>query len=169
MKRTTVSILVFACLALVLVVIGTFIHVPTANADLGNSTVIVRCTKSDYWIAPNATSDLTCYPASGSGFVNVPSSHYLFITDFSVIPFNGTVVGAWGFNLMVPGSYINPLTWFTWSTSGTYVQHFITPVVVIKAGEKATVQNFGSSPNDIGVMLYGVLTTNENYLPLIAR
>lgn len=168
MKRSIVLI----CVAVSLVVLGIVasqIAVSSARADLGNTGMLVRCTKPDYWIAPNAESDLVCYAADGTSFTTVPSAHYVLFTDMVIAPFSGTTTGAWGVNLTVPGSTINVLTWFTWSASGTYTQHFTTPFLVLRAGEKVAAQNFGSSPTNIAVQLYGLLTTNATYLPLINK
>jgi hypothetical protein len=170
MKRSIVSIVVLACLVLVLALVASFNAVSSAKAQIGNTGVVVRCTTvPDYWIAPNAQSDITCFSVDGTSFVTVPAAHYLFVSDVLVAPYSGSATGTWGVNLTVPNSISSPITWFTWSTSGTYLQHFTTPFIVAKDGQKLVAQNYPGSPTNISVLLYGVLTTNANYLPLIAR
>jgi hypothetical protein len=167
MKRSIVSIVVLACLVLMLALAASFNAVSSAKAQIGNTGVIVHCSFTpDWWIAPNAQSDMTCFSVDGTGFVTVPAAHYLFVTDVLVAPYSGSATGTWGVNLKVSN---NLAAWFTWSTSGTYLQHFTTPFIVAKEGQKLAAQNFVNSPTDIAVILYGVLTTNANYLPLITK
>ena len=90
MKRSIISIVIFISVLLVLVFVTSFNPESSANAQVGNTGLIVRCVLlPDTYIAPNAQSELNCFAIDGTHFASVPDAHYLFVTDVSVAPFSG--------------------------------------------------------------------------------
>ncbi len=87
MKRTTVSLVMLACLVMASLIIAGFTAVSSANAQLGNTGVPVSCFGS---ANPSNFADLSCTAADGTPFGTggtVPSGHYLLVTDVQVMPF----------------------------------------------------------------------------------
>lgn len=173
MKRTSLTIVVLACLVVVLVTIATLTTVSSANA-FGTTGVPVRCR---FWNStPGVPQDLQCTAADGTAFgsggVTVPTGYYLLVTDFVIVPL-GPATGYWETAIWeVDGStYISPPIDLATSTKTNVSEHFTTPYLVIPQGHNLRVLTSTNSSVGTGVHVYvsGLLTTSYNYLPLIAR
>lgn len=167
MKRSTVTIAVLISLLLVLLA-AAFATVSTANAQLGNTGVPVHC-DSGGTVAAGATVDLYCYRPDESSFTTVPSNYYLLVTDMIAVQTAGSVA-RWQFSLCkeTPSSVAFCL-WSTTDRRGDFGQHYNSPPIVLSSGQKLHSVNQSDSGGEITIIVTGILTTNYDYLPIVAR
>ncbi len=144
MKRSTMSIVLLACLVVVLLIVTAFTAVSSANAQLGNSGVPVGCWNS---ISSGAQGNLSCNAADGITFTDVPTGHYLLVTDVLVEPSGSLDPGGWAVGLANSGSTGpdgNYLA-FRAQTLVSLGEHFTTPYLVLYQG-----QHLRASPTGLG-------------------
>jgi hypothetical protein len=141
-----------------------------AHADLGNTGIPVRCkvTLSPFVAATNAP--FSCFVADGTSFSAVPASHYLLVTDVEMSRYNSDAGQMWAgvrvFKDNCTGSYVDELGYrgegFT-----NYSSHYVTPYLVLAAGDCLAGYRYGPVGNDFKVS--GLLTTSVSYLPMLSR
>jgi hypothetical protein len=167
MKRTT-SLLILACLLVVLLAIGGFATVSTANAQLGNNGVPVRCYNA---ITSGQQLNLLCRAADGTTFTNVPTGHYLLVTDVRIDPVGIPDPTGWvvrlanGVSSGPDGNYL----YFRGPTIVSVGEHFTTPYLLLSQGEHLQASPTGLPGGGTDVYVSGLLTTNYFYAPLIAK
>ncbi len=167
MKRTTLSLVVLACLVVVLLIVTAFTAASSANAQLGNTGVPVRCSAG---VTTTSPTDLTCRSADGQTFTSVPAGYYLMVTDVVLTPV-GTPGPSW-MNLaqIVSGSPAEAQLDFTTDTVSSFGGHFTVPYFVLPANRLLRAYGI-MMPGGGGVNVYvsGLLTTNVYFLPLVSR
>ena len=135
-----------------------------AQAQLGNSGVPVNCSAGV--IASPAI--FTCKVADGTVFVNnrVPAGYYFHVTDVIIAPSTTAdtqaVVEAEDANDSAAGSLV-----LQTSSFGTQGQHFTSPALVLPTQYRLRALSF-NGPGFIAEV-YGLLTKNVTYVPLIVR
>lgn len=166
MKRTTLSLVMLACLVVVLLVVTAFTAVSTASAQLGNTGVPVRCSGTASTTNP---SSLLCKSADGLTFTNVPASHYLMVTDVVAAPSSASGT-YWAYIMHMVDSVSPPdgSLEFRSSTSDTFGWHFAAPYLVLSPGRYLGVMITASSGN-VNFYVSGLLTTSVSFLPLVTR
>lgn len=169
MKRTTISVVLFACLVVVLLVINAFTAVSSANAQLGNTGVPVRCDISDF-IANGSSTDMNCVAADGTSFTNVPTGHYLMVTDVTMVPIYYATSGRFlGRIVWKNGNLDVKPVWLVTLGAETISEHFTVPYLVLPAGHHLEAANFPTSASYATFYVSGLLTTNYNYIPMVVR
>ncbi len=167
MKRSAVSIIVLASLVLVLLLVTAFTAVSSANAQLGNTGVPARC-GSGY--SPTGTGDMYCNAADGTNFYNVPSNHYLLVTDVVIIPWDGPTAGLWrGWLTSKMGTSNLLTTYFEAVTADSRGDHYTVPVMWLPSGAHLEGTLRDGSSGYAYLYVYGLLTTNYTYVPLMSR
>ena len=171
MKRTTVSIIVLACLVLALLIVTAFTAVSSASAQLGNTGVPVWCDGGI--LNPNTSSDFYCKAADGTLFGGtsiVPAGHYFLITDIVIQPGGGTPTGEWRVALFIKSGQFSK-GWLSFINQGrtNFGEHFSTPYLVLSQGYHLQVNSEYSSSGWAEVYISGLLTTNVYYMPLMSR
>ncbi len=180
MKRTMLSLVVLAGLAVALLIGTAFMVVPSANAQMGNAGVPVRCTHANALTSTingsGTEQTLTCYRPDGSSFTTVPANNYLLVTDVVIHEENGSNVGAsWLGSLEVKrgGAVAYNMPFWIEATPfyKTYSQHFTTPYFVLKADDSLNARDMVTTTYFLSMRFYisGILTTNYSYLPLTLR
>ncbi len=168
MKRTALSLVMLACLVMASLIIAAFTTVSSANAQLGNTGVPVSCGGQ---VSADATSYLTCTAADGTPFgtdVTVPSGHYLLVTDVQITPM-GPATGDWEVFLDRYSTDMTAQILYATQTRASFAEHYTTPYLVARPGERLRVRNIVSSSGGVLVYVSGLLTTNVSYMPLITR
>ncbi len=172
MKRASVTIVVLACLVVVLSIVSAFTAVSSAKAALGTTGVPVSC--SQYVPANTSTAvNLSCYAADGTAFgnnhVTVPAGHYLLVTDVVVSPY-GPTSGDWIVGLLrMQGTTSFDSIGFDTLTRATFSEHFLTPFFVVSQDQSLGAVSGSSNSGAVSIIVTGLLTTNVTYVPLAAR
>lgn len=171
MKRTTLSIVVLTCLVVVLLIVTAFTAATSASAQLGNTGVPVRCSAGGNVSTANT---LTCSAADGTvfggGSTAVPTGRYLLVTDVQIEP-TGPATGTWVISLSrmsSTGTEID-ISAFTRHSPETYAMHYSSPIFVLSQGQYLRMINYWGNTSFTTVEVFGLLTTNYTYTPMIAR
>lgn len=167
-KRATMSFVLLACLVVGLLIVTAFTAASSANAQLGNTGVPVRCRGE---LSSGNSDNLSCKAADGTTFTNVPTDHYLLVTDVLVDP-GGPPDTPWVATLLNSAT-----TWleadgdlsFSAPNLVTVGEHFTTPYLVLHGGQYLHWSITGLPGGGAGIFVSGLLTTNYSYAPLIAR
>ncbi len=168
MKRSTLSVVLLACLVVALLIVTAFTAVSAASAQLGNTGVPVRCWTS---ITPGNAGKLQCAMPDGQVFTNVPAGHYLMVTDVVVTPI-GSSATSWAElaqKRAADDKSEAELPFFS-ETVSTLGMHFSVPCFVLPA-DRYLYAEANMVPGGGGIDYYvsGLLTTNVNWMPLVAR
>ncbi len=169
MKRSTLSLVLLACLIVALLIVTAFALVSSASAQIGNTGVPMICESPS--LSSGTSARMSCVGADGSYFgpgdTTVPAGHYLFVTDYLV--HNGTSAGLYFAEVC---SMQGTTPWRCVPTDGNPdyppSKHFTMPMLWAKSGEYLEAHN-GGSPASMTIRVYGLLTTSVNYLPLLSR
>jgi hypothetical protein len=161
LSRSTLE-LIGAGLLLVLIAISFW---TPAQAQLGNSGVPVHCNAIVLSMTPQT---LSCSAADGTAFVNnrVPAGYYLMVTDVIIVPSSSADVIADIEADDASNAYASDVAVQT-NSFASQGQHFTTPALVLPAQYrlKATSLNGGG----FLAQVFGLLTRNLTYMPLIVR
>lgn len=171
MKRTAMTIVALASLVVVVLIVTTFTTVSTANAQLGNAGVPVRCMGS---ANVGSLSTLTCRAADGTlfgGGTAVPAGHYLMVTDVRMSPGSGGPSGSWIADLIqtFPGGTTGDSSYFRAYSLAVVDEHYNSPILVLSQGQYLQMFTTLSSTGRVDFEVFGLLTTSYNYLPMITR
>ncbi len=166
MKRTTLTIVVLACLVVLLLLVTAFTAVSTASAQLGNTGIPVLCATG---ITPGNFVNPICQAADGTSFTTVPTGHYFLVTDVILRPY-GPATGMWNVGITMKGPAADVQQYFEMvtQTQVTSSEHFVSPYLVIPQGKYLSLYNYGTS-GTVYLFVSGLLTTSVSYLPAITR
>lgn len=175
MKRTSMWIVLAAGVLIGLLVAGVFLAASSAHAAVGNTGIPARCT--GFATVTQRTGVLKCY-ANGITFgtsgevpdITVPSSYYFLVTDIVFSPEAGSQVGALSVRLARwrNTDELDRIELYA-STRDSLSTHFTTPYLVLSAGERLEMYHSSTEIITSRVFVSGMLTTNLEYLPLVAR
>ncbi len=127
-------------------------------------------------LAPGYGTSVRCIPASGPEFTDsnlrVPTGHYFLVTDITVIPDGDQDVDAitetYLYNRDAEDESVTSVRLRN-VTTASYGASYRVPYLVLPAGHYLRLVNPALSQTGISVRISGLLVTNVNFLPLVAR
>ena len=163
MKLLPRSTLILVAALIVLVLLALAFWTP-AQAQIGNLGVPVRCAAA----VSSTPAVFACTAADGTVFANnrVPAGYYFHVTDIIIAP-SSTADTQADIQMEDAGNNSTGDVLIQTSAFGTQGQHFTTPALVLPAQYRLRGLSFTAT--SYIAQVYGLLTKNVTYVPLIVR
>ena len=170
-RFSLIAVVVIAIVVAAALALGT----GSADAQLGNSGIPVRCFKPGPAMAPGTAEFLTCVASDGTLLPEgqrVPAGHYLLITDVLITPDAGTattglnditVFDAYGTNSRQSSFRLRSVL------PNSFGVAFNTPYFVLAEGHRLEISSAAFSAHSVEIRVSGLLVTNLSYLPIVQQ